>query len=69
MAGKRRLDWCLTWASDCGKPAADYYCKTKGHAQATGFKIDENIWKTRILKTGQKCTDPECDGFKYIDCE
>ncbi len=69
MAGKRRLDWCLTWATDCGKPAADYYCKTKGHALATGFKIDENIWKTRILKTGQKCTDPECDGFKYIDCE
>jgi hypothetical protein len=68
-AGKRRLDWCLTWATNCGKPAADFYCKAKGHAQAAGFKIDENIWKTRIMKTGQKCTEPECDGFKYIDCE
>ncbi len=68
-AGGRRLDWCLTWAIDCGKPAADYYCGKKGHDSATAFKIAENIGKTRILKTGQKCTDPQCDGFKYITCE
>jgi hypothetical protein len=69
MVGKRRLDWCLDWSANCGKPAADYYCKKQGHTTAIGFKIDENIWKTRLLKTGQKCTDPNCDGFKYIECE
>jgi hypothetical protein len=69
MVGKRRLDWCLDWATNCGKPAADYYCKKQGHSTAIGFKIDENIFKTRLLKTGQKCTQPDCDGFKYIECE
>jgi hypothetical protein len=69
MAGKRRVDWCYEWATDCGKPAADYYCKVNGQDHAVDFKIDENISKTRILHSGQKCTDPECDGFKYIDCE
>jgi hypothetical protein len=69
MAGKRRLDWCLDWATNCGKPAADFYCKKQGHSTAVDFKIDENIWKTRLLKSGQKCTAPHCDGFKYIECE
>jgi hypothetical protein len=69
MAGARRLDWCLTWASNCGAPAANYYCKKKGYNKAVGFKIAENIFKTRILKTGEKCTQPDCDGFKYIDCQ
>jgi hypothetical protein len=69
MAGKRRLDWCFSWAAECGKPAADFYCQSQGHNHSVDFKKDDNIYKTRILHTGQKCTDPECDGFKYIDCE
>lgn len=69
MAGGRRLDWCLTWGADCGKPAANYYCKKKGHETVVDFKLAENIGKTRIMKTGEKCTMPECDGFKYITCE
>jgi hypothetical protein len=68
-AGSRRLDWCLTWATGCGEPAADFYCQKKGYEESVGFKIAENIGKTRILKTGQKCTEPSCDGFKYIDCQ
>jgi hypothetical protein len=69
MAGSRRLDWCLTWATNCGKPAANFYCKQKGYNVATGFQIANDIGKTRILKTGEKCTDPACDGFRYIECE
>jgi hypothetical protein len=68
-AGGRRLDWCLTWGVNCGKPAADYFCKKRGHVEASAFKIAENIGATRILKTGEKCTMPECDGFRYITCE
>ena len=67
--GSRRLDWCLTWGANCGKAAADYFCKKRGYDEATAFKIAENIGLTRILKTGEKCTMPECDGFKYITCE
>jgi hypothetical protein len=67
--GGRRLDWCLTWATDCGQAAADYFCKKRGHEEATAFQIAADIGKTRIMKTGQKCTDPSCDGFKFITCE
>ncbi len=68
-AGKWHLDWCLSYGAECGKPAADYYCKAKGHGGAKAFEIDENYGKTRIMKTGEKCTDQSCDGFKYISCE
>ncbi|MCA0434032.1 MAG: hypothetical protein LCH46_12305 [Proteobacteria bacterium] len=68
-AGSRRLDWCLTWATNCGKPAAEYFCKSKGYDKVVKFKIDADIGKTRILKTSQNCTDPSCDGFKEIICQ
>ena len=68
-AGKWHLDWCLSYQADCGKPSAEYYCQSKGHAHAKDFAIDENYGKTRIMKTGEKCTDESCDGFKYISCE
>ncbi len=68
-SGKWHLDWCLSYQADCGKPAAEYYCQSKGHAHAKDFAKDEDYGKTRNLKTGEKCTDQGCDGFKYISCE
>jgi hypothetical protein len=68
-SGKWHLDWCLSYNADCGKPAAEYYCQQKGHGHAKAFEIDENYGKTRNLKTGEKCTDQSCDGFKFITCE
>jgi hypothetical protein len=64
-----RLDWCLSWATDCGKPAADAYCDWKGYTKSTGFQIDENIGHTKIISSGQLCDDPQCDGFKTISCK
>jgi len=63
------LDWCKTWAVNCGKPAADYYCRSKGHKKSVGFQKENNIGYTRILKTGQTCNAPGCDSFKSIKCE
>lgn len=64
-----RLDWCLTWGQNCGKPAADAYCDWKGYSQSTNFEIANDIGHTRIISTGQVCNDPTCDGFKYISCK
>jgi hypothetical protein len=63
-----RLDWCLTWGQNCGKPAADAYCERKGYGHATDFAIAENIGLTRIISDRQVCNKPECDGFKAITC-
>ena len=68
-AGKWHLDWCLTYGQNCGKPVAEYYCQSKGHQHATAFEIDKDYGKTRLMKTGEKCEDPSCDGFKYITCQ
>ncbi|WP_417911188.1 hypothetical protein [Candidatus Electronema sp. PJ] len=67
----KRLDWCLSWAKDCGKAAADAWCKAQGFELASKFEIDENIGKvspTKIFSTGQSCDQDFCDGFKMIEC-
>lgn len=62
------LDWCLTYGKDCGQPAADYFCKTKGYEKSVGFKILEDVGYTKILKTGEICKADYCDSFKYVKC-
>jgi hypothetical protein len=67
-----RLDWCRSWAKDCGKGAADAWCRNKGfEAASSNIQIDENIGKsspTKIISTGQVCNQDFCDGFKLIEC-
>jgi len=66
-----RLDWCLSWAQDCGKGAADAWCQFKGYQVARQFQIAEDIGgsaPTKIISTGQMCTKDSCDGFKWIEC-
>ncbi len=63
------LDWCKTWATDCGKPAADYFCQSNGYAKAVLFKKENNIGYTKILKTGRLCNKDFCDSFKVITCK
>lgn len=63
------LDWCKTWATKCGKPAADKFCRVKGYNKSVAYKKENNVGYTRILQTGQICNSPGCDSFKYIRCE
>jgi hypothetical protein len=69
-----RLDWCLHWATQCGKPAADAWCVTKmGKAggYAMDWKISEDIGaSTPTYVIGDKtiCNQSFCDGFRWIKC-
>ena len=67
-----RLDWCRDWSKDCGKGAADAWCKSMGYEAASSkIQIAENIGKsspTKIISTGQVCDQDFCDGFKSIEC-
>jgi hypothetical protein len=65
----RRLDWCKSWATDCGEAAADAFCEYKGFDGSTSFEEAVDIGHTRVISTGQKCDDPSCDGFKKITCQ
>lgn len=63
-----RIDWCLAWGADCGKPAADRFCRDRGLPGATKFEIARAVGPTRVLGSGQACTDRRCDGFAFIEC-
>lgn len=65
---KMRLDWCLTWGKDCGRPAADLFCQKQGYQAAAQVQIAKDIGLTKLLKTGQVCKEPSCDGFASIVC-
>lgn len=62
-----RLDWCAEFGTQCGKPAADAFCKKEGWSSAYDFAIDQNIGRTRLINDAV-CEDSFCDGFKHIRC-
>ncbi len=63
-----RLDWCLHFGRQCGKPAADRYCTTKGLSEAVKWQVEEGIGKTYIIGDKKVCNARYCDGFKFILC-
>ena len=65
------LDWCMTFARDCGKPVADQFCRSKGHKKAKNWKQSTPGTQTMTLQQNSIC-DPShtrCDSFKFIQCE
>ena len=45
------LDFCREYGSACGKPAADAFCRQKGHPDASRFQISEHIGHTAVIST------------------
>lgn len=63
-----RLDWCLTWATDCGRPAALEFCNRRRFREVVDFqpeRVEQTIvvGSDRVCQRGQHCT-----GFAYITC-
>jgi hypothetical protein len=65
--GPERLDYCDHFATHCGKPAADDYCRMMGYDRASKFE-PEHASPTRVINFGQTCTGPNCTAFKFILC-
>jgi hypothetical protein len=63
------LDYCLTWATDCGKPAADAYCRAAGYADATNFTPRQRAGQTYVIGSGQVCDGDFCTAFASVTCE
>lgn len=62
------LDFCAEYGKACGMPAADAFCRQKGHPGASRFQISEDIGHTAIIGSGALCDQPGCDGFTKIEC-
>lgn len=63
-----RLDWCLEWANNCGEPAADAFCKSKGKAKAVNFTQKPNAGLTVVISSKRICNAPACTAFANITC-
>ncbi len=67
-----RIDWCAHWGRDCGKPAADLFCKDAGFDSATRFVMDPDIGargiNTLVFGDGRLCQGTQCSGFRQITC-
>lgn len=64
----KRLSYCLTDETTCGKPVADVYCRKLGYDYAQRATKDHNIGLTSYLDKDKCCRGWECDGFNMIRC-
>jgi hypothetical protein len=66
--GGMTVDTCLSWATDCGQPAADEFCRRNGFGRALSFEWSYTR-PTRTLVGGETCDQEGCGGFQRITCE
>jgi hypothetical protein len=63
------LDYCQRWGQNCGKPAADEYCRSKGYRRALRYRVRQNAPPTRVISDGRVCNAPGCDRIDRVACE
>ncbi len=66
--GNHALDLCRVWGKECGKPAADAYCRKHGHYRAYRYGVAKDKPPTRIIDGGQVCNKPYCDRISWVEC-
>ena len=66
------LDWCYLFENQCGKPAADAFCRRNGQGQAIRWeKLNNPGYQTMTIGQNAIC-DPSshvCDTFSFIECQ
>lgn len=61
------VDWCASWAANCGKGGADQYCKSRGYASAADWSVFRP-GKTWVIGSNRHCVSKNCQGFKHVTC-
>jgi hypothetical protein len=64
-----RVDWCLNWATNCGKPAADAFCDARGFKQAVSFQSEITGGPTWVAGDRKICLHPACGALAAVACE
>jgi len=63
-----QLDWCREWAANCGKPAADAFCASKGLGSSSNEVAKPNRGLTVVISNQQVCNAPGCTSFQKLTC-
>jgi hypothetical protein len=61
------VDWCSTWATNCGAGGANLYCKKIGFSHATHW-VTYKPGKTWVIGSDQYCKGDSCMGFSQVTC-
>ena len=61
------VDWCSSWATDCGWGGAHQLCRQYGFISATSWNV-YRPGRTWVIGTGQYCNGPNCQGFSQVSC-
>jgi len=68
MSNGEAVDWCLHWGVDCGKPAADEYCRRTGHTAGAASFTTARMHPTYVLGDNKTCNEDYCVGFTSLAC-
>lgn len=65
-----RLDFCMKWGADCGRPVAVAFCQRRRFENVTAFEpeVVGRSAQTRLMGTDQVCNADFCTAFSYITC-
>lgn len=61
------VDWCVTWATDCGQGGADQFCRTQGFSHASSWQRYPGQ-RTLVLGDNQICANG-CDALRDVTCQ
>lgn len=66
-----KVDWCKDFEKDCGRPAADLFCKKKGFSASSSYSKDISVSKTLTVGNHAVCEKAyhQCDSFNSISCK
>lgn len=65
---KYRVAWCYKDEKNCGKMAANSFCRQMGFMRVAEYHIDKEINATRAIGSGELCFGQKCQGFSSITC-
>jgi hypothetical protein len=63
------LDVCRMWGAQCGKPAADAFCKSRGFEGSIDYAVRNDSPPTWVIDSGQICSEPYCDRIVLVTCK
>lgn len=61
------VDWCTSWATNCGWGGAHQFCRMRGHSRATSWNA-YNPGRTWVVGSSTFCNGPVCRGFSQVTC-
>jgi hypothetical protein len=61
------VDWCVTFATNCGGPGATQFCQRQGFANAISWKTF-HPGRTFVLGDSRFCNGSVCTGFSFVRC-